>query len=108
MRENQLTVQNQILSLLKSEELNEKQADHFTAAWLAQKLNYSRNFISQLLNDLTEQRLCVKINTRPVYYFSGNRTMCLIGLSGETGAFPMPSNKRKPRLPIRRKACLCF
>lgn len=75
MRENQLTVQNQILSLLKSEELNEKQADHFTAAWLAQKLNYSRNFISQLLNDLTEQRLCVKINTRPVYYFSRERLL---------------------------------
>lgn len=75
MRENQLTVQNQILSLLKSEELNEKQADHFTAAWLAQKLNYSRNFISQLLNDLTDQRLCVKINTRPVYYFSRERLL---------------------------------
>lgn len=75
MRENQLTVQNQILSLLKSEELNEKQADHFTAAWLAQKLNYSRNFISQLLNDLIDQRLCVKINTRPVYYFSRERLL---------------------------------
>ena len=62
MRENQTWIQNEILSVLKTTPLCAENAERFTAAWLSQKLNYSRNFISQLLNDLVAQKQCVKIN----------------------------------------------
>lgn len=75
MRENQTWIQNEILSVLKTTPLCAENAERFTAAWLSQKLNYSRNFISQLLNDLVAQKQCVKINTRPVYYLSRSQLL---------------------------------
>lgn len=70
MRQNQTWIQNEILSILKNTPIQHANIGSFTAAGLSQKLNYSRNFISQLLNDLVDQASCIKINTRPVYYLS--------------------------------------
>lgn len=42
----------------------------FTTAWLAEQASLSRNAASEYLNQLCQQRQAIKINTRPVYYFS--------------------------------------
>lgn len=41
----------------------------FTSAKLAQQFNIKRNTVSQYLNQLNEQGIIIKINTRPVYFF---------------------------------------
>lgn len=137
MRENQTWIQNEILAVLNRTPLDSDHVERFTAVWLSQKLNYSRNFISQLLNDLVAQRQCVKINTRPVYYLSRQQLLSLgyeipdaisvisgwpdlkkyknrkeadvfDSLIGKNGSRLTRLSKPRPRLPIPRRACRCF
>ncbi|MGM0158069.1 sigma-54 dependent transcriptional regulator, gfr operon transcriptional activator [Enterococcus sp. AZ191] len=44
-------------------------SDVFTAKKLAEYFNVKRNTISHYLNQLNEEELLVKVNSRPVYYF---------------------------------------
>ncbi|MFS0955899.1 Fis family transcriptional regulator, partial [Enterococcus durans] len=43
-------------------------SDVFTAKKLAEYFNVKRNTISHYLNQLNEEELLVKVNSRPVYY----------------------------------------
>lgn len=42
----------------------------FTASYYADELNLSRNVVSQYLNEWVKKNEVIKINTRPVYFFS--------------------------------------
>ncbi|WP_367569412.1 sigma 54-interacting transcriptional regulator [Lacrimispora sp.] len=42
---------------------------HFTANDISETLNISRNLASQYLNDLVKEKLAIKVNSRPVYFF---------------------------------------
>ena len=44
-------------------------SDVFTAKKLAEYFNVKRNTINHYLNQLNEEALLVKVNSRPVYYF---------------------------------------
>ncbi len=44
--------------------------ENFTASCLAEKLSASRNVVSQYLNEYVNDKLMVKVNTRPVLFFS--------------------------------------
>lgn len=46
-----------------------KHNECFTALYLANELDLSRNLISQYLNEFIEQGKAIKITTRPVYFF---------------------------------------
>ncbi|MGX7163771.1 sigma 54-interacting transcriptional regulator [Enterococcus massiliensis] len=45
-------------------------SDIFTAKNIAEKFNVKRNTVSHHLNQLVEEGVLVKVNTRPVYFFS--------------------------------------
>lgn len=47
-----------------------KEADCFTALKIAADLNVSRNTVSQYLNELVKEGKVIKINTRPVYFYT--------------------------------------
>ncbi|MEG0176532.1 sigma 54-interacting transcriptional regulator [Anaerorhabdus sp.] len=42
----------------------------FTASYLANELSLSRNSVSQYLNEFIQENKVVKVNTRPVYFYS--------------------------------------
>lgn len=42
---------------------------HFTANDISETLNISRNLASQYLNELVKEKLAIKVNSRPVYFF---------------------------------------
>ena len=44
--------------------------DVFTAQDLSESLQISRNTVSQYLNEFVKEEKCIKINSRPVYFFS--------------------------------------
>lgn len=44
----------------------------FTASSIADKLSMSRNTVSQYLNEYVKNNIVIKINSRPVYFFSKN------------------------------------
>ncbi|MFV0381602.1 MAG: sigma 54-interacting transcriptional regulator [Breznakia sp.] len=45
-------------------------SDVFTALKIARQLHLSRNSVSQHLNEMVKQETVIKINTRPVYFYS--------------------------------------
>ena len=67
-----MTVKDQIhLEIKKRTQSNEVEENIcFTAQDLCSGLKMSRNTISQYLNELVKENKCIKINTRPVYFFS--------------------------------------
>ena len=44
--------------------------DIYTAQDLSASLNMSRNTVSQYLNEFVKEKKCIKINSRPVYFFA--------------------------------------
>lgn len=60
-----------LLALLKQlcEEHGIVEKEYFTASYLANQCNLSRNVVSQYLNGYVENEEVVKINSRPVYFF---------------------------------------
>lgn len=43
--------------------------EYYTASNLSEKLNVSRNLVSQYLNEYVDKEIIFKVNTRPVYFF---------------------------------------
>jgi len=66
-----VTKQRILIHLLQqTKQLNWEQLSVFTAAAIANHLNVSRTLVSQYLNEAVTEGLVVKVNTRPVYFFS--------------------------------------
>lgn len=61
----------EILKYLESvtHEFDLKNYDIFTASYIGQKFNLSRNTVSQYLNQSVQEEKLIKIQTRPVYFF---------------------------------------
>lgn len=70
-----MRLKNDILEYLvqTTQDLNlDKLNENFTASGISKVFNVKRNTISHYLNQLVEENLVIKINTRPVYFFSKN------------------------------------
>lgn len=49
--------------------LDRKNLNYFTSAYISEKVNIKRNTASHYLNRLNKEGICIKVNTRPVYFF---------------------------------------
>lgn len=67
-------MKNKILNELSNQtkKLAIDEREEFTALYYAQKFALSRNTVSQYLNDAVSNGIVVKVNSRPVYFFSKN------------------------------------
>ncbi len=52
-----------------SENVNWFNLTQHTTNYYAEKYNVSRNTVSEILNDLVNNKELVKVNSRPVYFF---------------------------------------
>ena len=48
----------------------------FTANDISETLNISRNLASQYLNELVKEKRAIKVNSRPVYFFTNTTWSC--------------------------------
>ncbi len=53
----------------KTDKIDWKNTNDFSASGISEKLGLSRTVISQYLNEAHTQKLVVKVNSRPVYFF---------------------------------------